>query len=418
MIKKITYITTHYNINNQHGSLRSNSIVKALVKAGYIVNVICLLNNRVKNPKIKFKKEINNKVNVYFLKALQNKNSTKNFYYRVLFEFIVVIEFLLILKKIQTNLIICSYPPAFIPFFALLYSKINSKIFILELKDLMAGALKATSYTKSKKLLNLSEIYEKYLIKDSNFVSIVSPGMKNYVRKINKKIQILHSYNGVEDYCLNFKSFKKKNIKNDTHIKKILKTIKYKIGDKLIIYSGSLTQAYDLKTIILGFYKANLNNSKLLIIGEGEKKKYYFDLVRGTKIKNVFFFDFIPRKSILNLMTICSLGVHGFNKSKEWNYVLGNKIFDYMAMSLPILFASLKNSTTSKIINESRCGIVTTPGSINMFSQNLKCLLNKKNLKKYGDNGKKYVFKNFSRKKNVKIFINEFNKLINNTINI
>ena len=85
------------------------------------------------------------------------------------------------------------------PASAIIYSKIYKTKVILELRDLMAGALEASDYTSSKIISSMAHIYEKAIFKLSSAVSPVSPGMVKTIKNVSESIEIIENYNGYED---------------------------------------------------------------------------------------------------------------------------------------------------------------------------------------------------------------------------
>ena len=386
--------------------MRTTAVARHLAVEGYRVEVVVpsASGRAMKNESVNH--YLDGDVQITYLKSPQNYR--RSFFHRLWFEISVAISTFKYLRRSDASLILAAYPPAFMPLVGLFATKLSNIPFILEVRDLMAGALAANNYTKSKLLLWLAGIYESSLFKFSKGIAVVSPGMVQHISTVVNRERILRSYNGIENTTINFSSDAPEAIK--LKLETILGLINYSTEDKLVIYAGALTQSYDLETILLGFELANVPMKKLLILGDGERKVEYEDLVSTLRIQNVYFHGFVDRRVALELMRRASVGVHAFNDSPHWAYVLGNKVFDYMAMGLPVLFSGL--GTTADLVKESRGGKVSLPSSPEDFATQLQCLLEAASLSEIGNRGRSYVYKNWTREQQLNVFVEDLKSFL------
>lgn len=268
----------------------------------------------------------------------------------------------------------------------------------------MAGALRANKYGKLRIVWWCAQLYENYLIRLSNYVSVVSPGMVNPVAELISSERVMKSYNGYENTILKFDEFTLDD-EDQAVYQKIIAQINYKEDDKLCLYAGALTQSYDLVTIITAFHRSKVN-AKLLILGNGERLDEYKDLVLELGLNNVFFFGFVSRDVVLKICKISSVGLHAFSDDKHWAYVLGNKVFDYIACGLPVLFAG--EGTTKELILEARAGLVSAPGDPDRLADKFISILDT-DYRIDLEYSLSFIEKNWSRELQTKIFINELN---------
>ena len=269
----------------------------------------------------------------------------------------------------------------------------------------MAGALSASQYTKSKTIIKLAHLYERFIVRSSNAVAIVSPGMRSTILKYDANSNIIRSYNGIEDTTIDFS-----NLENLSHelgkvYQQVLKKIAYSADDKLLIYAGALTQSYDVITIIKSIELCKDKNIKLLILGDGDKKQEYEKYVNDLKVSNVYFNDFVNRLVALNLIRLSSVAIHSFNSNPHWSYVLGNKVFDYMATGTPVLFSGM--GTTADVVLACNAGLVSEPGNVVEFNSKLNLLLNDNRYVDYGENAKKCAFNKWRRSDQMNAFLHD-----------
>lgn len=401
-MKNIILLATHYGRAGDAGSMRTTAMARRLAEEGYVVKVIVPATSGRLMVDSGSRVEFDGKVEITYIRSLSDFRSS--LLRRITFEIDFSFRLLSALRGLQPNFLVGAYPPAFSPFVGLFFSLFKRTVFILEVRDLMAGALQANGYVRSRFLLWLARLYENILLRSATFVAIASPGMISPIQRVHPRVQLIRAYNGVENTTIEFNCIRLTDQQSGI-FSKLLSHINFKPSDKIVIYAGALTQSYDLETIILGYWEAAVDNKKLVILGEGEKRRVYEDRVRSLKIPNVYFADFVDRQVALAMLERCCVGVHAFNGSQHWGYVLGNKIFDYMAVGLPVLFSGV--GATADLVESSGGGLVSEPGNHSDFSRKLEILMTKMDLTKVGFSGKSYVFKHWTRQNQLDLFIED-----------
>ena len=197
--------------------------------------------------------------------------------------------------------------------------------------------------------------------------------------------------------------------KENKEYNSILDSLKLDNHSSLIIYAGALTQSYDITNIIDGFHSANHKNAKLLILGEGEKKEAYIKYVKKNNIQNIIFHKNVARDVALKIIQKANIAIHAFNNNPHWEYVLGNKLFDYLALGTPVIFCGTGSS--ADLINESQGGVVVTPSRPDLLSGAIKEMLLLD--KKLYAHSKNYIRVNWKRSIKVKEFIKKLETFLN-----
>lgn len=335
-MKKLFYLVGHIGSSKDGTSVRSTAIARALADTGTSVCVVAPEDtSRTKSERFEYQIHPNAKTHEIpvFLKTQRS-----GFLGRLMYEFMLCLAMLGKIKREKPDLVIASYPPAFLPIFGLIYCKFRGIPFILELRDLMAGALRANKYGKLRIVWWCAQLYENYLIRLSNYVSVVSPGMVNPVAELISSERVMKSYNGYENTILKFDEFTLDD-EDQAVYQKIIAQINYKEDDKLCLYAGALTQSYDLVTIITAFHRSKVN-AKLLILGNGERLDEYKDLVLELGLNNVFFFGFVSRDVVLKICKISSVGLPVSTTTIvamiNIIYILKDLFFTYHSSKLPL----------------------------------------------------------------------------------
>ena len=406
-MKKLAYIVPHYSSMDEGSSLRSVAIARFLSEDHF--NVVVIAPDTVERS-LKKRTDplsLDGEIVIKYASGLQGYR--KSLSKRILHEVIISINSVKILWRENPDIIMVSYPPAFSPFVTLCYKFFKRVSVVLEVRDLMAGALSASNYSNSKLVINLAYFYERFIVRSSNAVAIVSPGMRRTIVDYDAKSNIIRSYNGIEDTIMDFSDSTSLSRDLDETYQAVLKNINHSSGDKLLIYAGSLTQSYDVMTVIQAVEVYKDKSIKLLILGDGDRKEEYKRYVTDAKITNVYFNDFVNRLVALRLIKLARVAVHSFNSNPHWSYVLGNKVFDYMAIGTPVLFSGM--GTTADVIIDCGAGLVSEPGNIESFNSNLSLLLNDDARVGYGENGKNCVFEKWKRSDQMNYFLSDLNKL-------
>ena len=96
-----------------------------------------------------------------------------------------------------------------------------------------------------------------------------------------------------------------------------------------------------------------------VLVGSGVEKKRLVQRVADEGIKNVFFFDPIPKTQVPSLLSLMDLLFIGWNKNPLYRFGISpNKIFDYMMSGKPIVHAV---EAANDPVVEAGCGISVEP---------------------------------------------------------
>lgn len=165
----------------------------------------------------------------------------------------------------------------------------------------------------------------------------------------------------------------------------------------ILAYTGGHGPSNALHNLVKAAEELQDNNDIcFLLVGDGILKKDL--MLQAKKLKNVIFFDPIPKAAIPDLLQNIDLACFGTNKSKLYKYGISmNKMMDYMMAAKPVIQYI---DTDYDIIQKAGAGMT-------VGSEDPKALANailkmkrmpSEELKKAGLNGKKYVLENHDYK--------------------
>lgn len=188
------------------------------------------------------------------------------------------------------------------------------------------------------------------------------------------------------------------NWQNDSIFKNILNEESQKFT---FMFAGSLNPTASLGTVIEAFAKAKLDNSQLILAGDGSDKQHCMELASKFKDVDIVFEPIMPKtvpfvqaKADVLLLPL---------KTGISMTALPSKLPAYMFSSKPIIACADEGSDIASIIRESKCGWVIEPDNPNQLSKQMtECYaFNSNELRDFGKRGYKYAIDNFTKRQNL-----------------
>ncbi len=231
------------------------------------------------------------------------------------------------IKLSDPDIIIGSSPQ---PFAALAAERLASDYnipFIMEVRDLWPQSLIDLGKTsKYHPFVILLAIFEKYLYKKATKIVTALPGVSNYISELGfPKEKIVWISNGIDLTLI--PEFNKLNKQNNVFT--VMYTGAHGVGNGL----DNVLYAADSITKQLG--------GKILFrfIGDGVEKNNLKNLSSKLKLESVVFEDPVPKAHIYNKMNEADIFLMTLMKSSVFKWGISpNKLFDYLAMSKPVVF--------------------------------------------------------------------------------
>ena len=228
---------------------------------------------------------------------------------------------------------------------------------------------------------------DRFILNNVQKVITISPPMKDYLvstRDLNQSnVEVIRNWQNDELFT-------------NQNQQKINRSDKF-----TFMYLGSIVPSAGVDLLIESFASANIDNSKLIIAGDGSdknkcikiSKKYSCDIqFVEAKLEDV---PKIQAKADVLLLPLKK----GIGKTAS-----PSKLAAYMFSKKPIIASVDMDSDSARIIKEAKSGWVIEPENIDMLIDVMReASLNKKSeLELKGENGFKYAMENLSRKNNLK----------------
>lgn len=253
------------------------------------------------------------------------------------------------------------------------------------------------------------------ILRPKSLYKLYKPFLRRFLNKVDKIIVAtpLHIKNSdilrdFEDKCevipygIDIEQF---NFTDE--IKEKVEKIRGKYGPKIILFVGRLIYYKGLEYLIQAMKGVD---AKLLIIGEGYLKENLQKLVDKLKIENkVFFLGRVGNSGIVAYYYACDIFVLPSNEKTE---AFGLVQLEAMACGKPVINTNLPTGVPY-VSQDKVTGLTVPVKDFEALVNAINKLLNNPNLrKKYGENGKRRVEKEFTKKLMIKKTFNIYKQLI------
>ncbi|MBI5739838.1 MAG: glycosyltransferase family 4 protein [Nitrospirae bacterium] len=284
--------------------------------------------------------------------------------------------------KVATSpdIIIASYPSPFAALAAYRLSKKYEAAFVLEIRDLWPQVwIERKAFHRYHPFVVLLFALEKYLYSRTPVFITALPYVSDYLSERGitpQKIEWVP--NGI-----NLAEFIEAS-KGDTAydgVDEILNSMnaERQKGKMIAVYAGGIGVGNRVDYIIEAariLRDEGENNISFCIVGEGHSKKDIIRSVSDNKLGSVKIWPAIPRRAIPNVLSHADVGLLCLRDNPIYRYGVNlNKVYDYMAAGLPVVFSA---KVRNNLVDISGGGITVQPENPAEIAKALKKLLSMK----------------------------------------
>ena len=178
-------------------------------------------------------------------------------------------------------------------------------------------------------------------------------------------------------YCVNNKMLQtlESNLKPNKLIFK--EDLKINPDNFIILFSGKLIQKKRPLDLLIAFNNANIKNSTLIFLGDGNLKLSLQEYINDNNINNVIFLGFKNQSEIAKYYTIADLFVLPSGVGETWGLVVN----EAMNFSLPVIVSNLVGCNTDLVYNNEN-GFIYEYGNTEQLSLYINEIYNNKSLQK------------------------------------
>lgn len=276
------------------------------------------------------------------------------------------------------------------PLFAQYYLMKTAKAYgipvVLHVQDIYPESLtKKLPKLISKLIYQLALPFDKYSLTNAKTIIGISPIMIEYLRESRKL------------YKNNFELVR--NWQNDESFSYVYD----KLDESILtfMYLGSISPSAGLETLIKAFDYAKVNNSKLIIAGNGSEKESCIKLVKEIKNDNIIFCE-VNSDKVPKLQAQADVLLLPLKKGISLT-ATPSKLTAYMLSGKPIIACVEQESDTAKIIRDSESGFISNPEDYLSLAEVIKkiAVMDKFKLETMGTKGRTFAINTLSRTKNL-----------------
>jgi len=290
----------------------------------------------------------------------------------------------------KKDVVIASSPQFFCACGGYLASVVKRVPFVFELRDIWPESIVSVGAMKRNCIIGFFEKVALFLYKRSALIISLTDSFKEFLisRGIDaSKIAVVK--NGVE-----LDNFNRERI----NVEKFKREIG--VGPKKVVsYIGTLGMAHALdKVMDCAKNLEATEDVQFLIVGSGAEKDKLEEKKSRGNIKNVTFVDQVSKEEVRKYYGISDIGLVTLKKDEGFKSVIPSKIFEYMAMEVPIIISV--DGEARQIVEESGGGIYAEPENVDQMTEAIRNLIRKPETRaEMGKNARMYVERNFERKK-------------------
>ncbi len=305
------------------------------------------------------------------------------------------------------------------------YGKVfrNAK-YIYNIQDFNPEQIIATGYSKNQFILSVLKCLDKLSCRMADKVIIVGRDMIQTLEKrfTNRKGSISKS---MPKYAFINNWIDEKEIYplpvSHPKVDEFRKT--YELDGKYVImYSGNLGLYYDLENILprltqfpKGTKTADGREVAFAFVGDGSLKKQLMEIKEQNNMENVVFIPYQDKSDLIYSLNaadahwcVSAQGIKGVS--------VPSKLYGAIATARPILAVLEEGAEARLIVEETHCGLISSPCDYDSMLSNVQTLLDiagNEEEKAMGDRGREYLVEHLTKDVSIAKYIDEILSISN-----
>ena len=298
----------------------------------------------------------------------------------------------------KADVVISTSPQFFNGLAGYFVSRIKRTPWLLEIRDLWPESILAVGAIKNKKIIKFLEYLEIFTYKKADCIVPVTKAFKKHIINLGiceKKVHVIRNGVNLDLY------------KNERSYDPLINS--WGLDDKFVVsYIGTHGMAHGLDTILKAAEILRSDESIIfLMVGDGSERERLLKIVSDKKLSNLIMKPQQPKKHMPAVWSITDVSLVLLKKLDLFKTVIPSKIFECMAMSVPIILGV--EGEVKDIIKSANTGLCIEPESSEELSKAIVRLKNDHFLtKSLGENGRVCVEREFNRE----ILANEYLKIL------
>lgn len=252
----------------------------------------------------------------------------------------------------KPDLIVATSPQFFTSVAGWVVSGLRRKPFVFELRDIWPASITAVGAMKQSKTIRLLEKLELFLYRRaSHIVSVTNSFKQELIHRGIDGSKISVVLNGVDSE--KYTPVEKK----DEDLAALLGVQ----GKFVVGYVGTHGMAHALQFLVdAAELLKDMPEICFLFAGGGAAKQRLEDYILEKGLRNIVILGRQSKEMMPKVWSLCDVSVAHLKNSPLFSTVIPSKIFESMAMGLPILMAVPEGEAT-QIVSDNECGIIVEP---------------------------------------------------------
>lgn len=250
----------------------------------------------------------------------------------------------------RVDVVIATSPQLFTPCAGLTIARLKRRPFVFELRDLWPESIRAVGAMRQSRILDALERLELFLYRHSDHIVCVTNAFKlNLISRGVPDPKLSVAMNGA-DLSLFTPQPRNEDLAN-----------RLGLGGRIVVgYFGTLGMAHGLETVLEAARRLQLHpdgqNIRILLLGDGAEKQNLKAQSAALGLTNVVFVDSVPRHQVVTYWSIADIALIHLKKRKLFETVIPSKLFECMAMGIPVLHGVAGES--AEIVKQENCGVL------------------------------------------------------------
>ena len=224
--------------------------------------------------------------------------------------------------------------------------------FVFELRDVWPASITAVGVMKESWIINILEKLELFLYSQADLIIAVTHSFKSDLQNRGvsaDKVKVVLNGVNLEKY-------------NPLHEKDDSLADRYELKNKFVIgYIGTHGLAHALENVIeAAELIKKIDNIRIVFVGGGADRSRLERIVCERGVGNIVMIPRQPKDQMPKIWSLCDISLVHLKDAPLFKTVIPSKIFESMAMGLPILMAAPIGEATD-IIKKYKAGINVSP---------------------------------------------------------
>jgi len=289
----------------------------------------------------------------------------------------------------KIDIVIGTSPQFFTVVSAWALAKFKRVPFVFELRDIWPASITAVGAMKGSWIIKVLEKLELFLYCQADLIISVTHSFKLELQNRGVSANSIKVVlNGVD-----LSKYKPLPEKDNAFAEEFQLQGKFVAG-----YVGTHGLAHALDSIIEAaeLLKAD-DDIRIMFAGSGADRARLEKLVEQRDLSNVVMIPRQPKENMQKIWSLCDVSLVSLKDTPLFSTVIPSKIFESMAMSLPIII-SVPEGESTQIIRTQKAGLVIPPENSNSLSEALLNIKKDKNLYRDLANNSRLAASKFNRK--------------------